>query len=130
MEIRNINPILDASTLTQLLQNRATNGKFAIFIEVTDAHEDNYLFNDSNVYDTSENTDKILDEIMISAAHGTFCAAHATQPKGITAQDLSRVWRIDLETAKRTLEVTTQLQRKKDDQSLTRNYKTNDRMLR
>ena len=99
-------------------------------IGATDVDDDNYLFNDSNLYDTSENTDKILDEIMISAVHGTFCAAHATQPKGVTAQDLSRLWRIDLETAKRTLEVTTQLQRREDDPSLTRNYKTNDRMLR
>ena len=57
-------------------------------------------------------------------------ATHAMPPKGVTAQDLSKVWRIDLATAKRTLQVTTQLQRRKDDPSLTRNYKTNDRMLR
>ena len=123
IDIRNVSPILDAPTLSQLLQDRATCGKFAMSIGSTDVHEDNYLFNDSNIPDTSENSDKILDEIMISATH-------AMPPKGVTAQDLSKVWRIDLATAKRTLQVTTQLQRRKDDPSLTRNYKTNDRMLR
>ena len=99
-------------------------------IGLTDIHENEYLYNDSNIDDTSENTDKILDEIMISTVHTKFCANHTTPPEGVTAQDLSKVWRIDLITAKRTLQVTTQLQRSKDDLSLTRSYRKNERMLR
>ena len=78
MEIKDINPILDTPTLLQLLQDRARSRKFAMSIGATDVHDDNYLFNDFNLYDTSDNTDKILNEIIISTAYGTFCAAYAT----------------------------------------------------
>lgn len=47
-------------------------------------HENNSLFNDSNIYDTSKNTDNILDEIMISAVYTKFCATHATHLRGVT----------------------------------------------
>ena len=35
-------------------------------------------------------------------------AAHAEAPKGVTAQQLSKVWKIDIDSAKRTREVTSQ----------------------
>ncbi len=36
-------------------------------------------------------------------------AAHAETPKGVTTQNLSKVWRISHEDAVRTLDVTSQL---------------------
>ena len=42
-----------------------------------------------------------LDEIMVSADH-------AIRPRGIEASYLSIIWRIDLDSAKRTLEVPSQ----------------------
>jgi hypothetical protein len=41
-----------------------------------------------------------LDEIMVSAAH-------ARRPKGVKAEHLSKIWKIDLEDAERALGITT-----------------------
>ena len=57
-------------------------------------------------------------------------AAHAETPKGVTADHLSKVWRISHQEAVNTLEVTTQLNRQSMDASLARRFGTNDRMLR
>ena len=57
-------------------------------------------------------------------------AAHAESPKGINAKELSKVWMIDIETAKRTLKVTSQRRRQDGNSTLSRNINTNDRMLR
>ena len=64
-----------------------------------------------------------LDTFMASAAH-------AQKPKGVSAETLSKIWRIDLETAKKTLEVTTQACNRTENPAFTRNYSTNDWMLR
>jgi hypothetical protein len=64
-----------------------------------------------------------LDAYMVSAAH-------ARPRMDVDAEHLSKIWRIDLESAQRTLEVTTQRRKNTPLESLTRNYSTNDRMLR
>ena len=53
----------------------------------------------------------------------------ARRQTGVKASYLSKIWGIDIETARRTLKVTTQL-RQQDTGSLLRNSSTNDRMLR
>ena len=67
--------------------------------------------------------EEALDAFMVSAAH-------AGKPKGVSAEHLSKIWRIDLESAKNTLKVTTQGCNRTVDPAFTRNYSTNDRMLR
>ena len=57
-------------------------------------------------------------------------AAHVGRSKGIDAEHLSKTWRIDVETAERTLDITSQHSMQKDNPTLSRNYGTNDRMLR
>ena len=57
-------------------------------------------------------------------------AARAGTPSGVTAQHLSKVWRITHDEARRTLDVTTQLNRQSIDASLSRRFNTNDWMLR
>ena len=57
-------------------------------------------------------------------------ATHVDTPKGVTAEQLSKVWRISHEDAKKTLDVTSQLNKKDADASLSRRFGTNDRMLR
>ena len=63
-----------------------------------------------------------LKKIMMSATH-------AGKPKGVNADHLSKVWWIDLYTARRTLDTTTQSYTRKDNPTLSCNYGTNDRML-
>ena len=50
--------------------------------------------------------------------------------RGVTAEHLSKVWRISDEVAQRTLKVTTQLNKQDVNPSLSRRFGTNDRMLR
>jgi len=57
-------------------------------------------------------------------------AVHAETPKSINADHLSKVWQISKDQAQRTLDATTQRVRRSDDIGLSRNYPTNDRMIR
>ena len=64
-----------------------------------------------------------LDYIMVRAAH-------ASIPNGIYASHLSKIWRIDLDSAEQTLEVTSQHSTRSYNPTLSHNYGTNNRMLR
>eukprot|EP00957_Ditylum_brightwellii_P007892 597608-Ditylum_brightwellii.AAC.1 len=57
-------------------------------------------------------------------------ATHACKPKGIDPTHLSKVWRISHEQAVNTIDATLQHSQRMDDPKLSRNYGTNDRMLR
>ena len=57
-------------------------------------------------------------------------ATHAGATKGVNPSHLSKIWKISQETAERTLEVVTQHNMRAHDPKLSRNYGTNDRMLR
>jgi len=50
-------------------------------------------------------------------------------PTGVSAEDLSKVFRIDLQVAKRTLQRTSQRLKRSKNVSLNRRYPSNDRML-
>ena len=71
-----------------------------------------------------------LDDVSEDESIFQSSAAHAETPMGVTAEQLSKVWRISEETAKRTLNVTTQLNKQDANASLSRRFGTNDRMLR
>ena len=57
-------------------------------------------------------------------------AAHVDTPEGVTAAHLSRVWCINEDDTKHTLDVTTQLNKQDADVSLACRFGTDDRMLR
>ena len=71
----------------------------------------------------SEAPESVLDEVMASATH-------VRDHKSVSADMLSKLWRIDRKTAERTLEVTSQRVCRDETPSLSRQYPTNDRMLR
>eukprot|EP00957_Ditylum_brightwellii_P114014 8693460-Ditylum_brightwellii.AAC.1 len=57
-------------------------------------------------------------------------ATHAGKPKGIDPTHQSKVWKISHEQAVNTIDATTQHSQQMDDSKLSRNYGTNDQMLR
>ena len=57
-------------------------------------------------------------------------ATEASKLKGVDAETLSKIWRIDLETAKKTIDITSQRCVRQMETEFSRNYSTNDRMLR
>ena len=64
-----------------------------------------------------------IDDIMVSAVH-------AGRHQGVNAKHLAKLWRIDENTAKKTLNITSQRCVRKDNPKLSRNFSTNDRTLR
>ena len=57
-------------------------------------------------------------------------AAHEERSKGVSKEHLSKVWRISVDEAAKTLEQTTQERVHTTDPKISKNYGTNDRMLR
>ena len=53
----------------------------------------------------------------------------ATRAKGVTPEQLSKTWSIDIEAAKRTIGLTSQYVNHTGSDHLERRYSTNDRML-
>lgn len=106
--LADVSSTLDPSTFASDLFERAALSKYGMSIGATHGtlHED--------------------DDLFVTEAGAT----HASQPKGVTAKELSKLWRIDHDTAVRTLEVTTQRKKQDGHSSLSRNFTTNDRMLR
>ena len=115
-------------------------------LEIGDLHEDKYLSSmDSTVdpYSLVTNVNARLEYSKFGQSVGAMyskdtsaCnlfevdAVHGEQPKGVTADQLMKIWSIDEQVAKRTLEITTQLKKSDGDSMLSRNVSTNDRMLR
>ena len=56
--------------------------------------------------------------------------AVSTRAKGVTPERLSKIWSIDIETAKKTIGLTSQHVNHVDSDHLKRRYSTNDKMLR
>ena len=54
----------------------------------------------------------------------------AGRAKGVTPERTSNIWSIDIETAKRTIVLTSQHVKHEGSNHLKRRYSTNDRMLR
>jgi hypothetical protein len=69
-----------------------------------------------------DDVDEPLDDFMASATH-------ARMTRDTDAEHLSKIWRIDLDTAKRTLATTSQHCARTPASDLSRNYSTNNRML-
>ena len=65
----------------------------------------------------------LLDNLMASTAQ-------AGKFRGVDPKHLSKIWRICHEDSQRTIDVTTQMSIRTDDPVLSRNYSTNERMLR
>ena len=74
---------------------------------------------------------QVMDDIqLMNLCQGNeTSAASAKRIRGVSPEHLSRVWRIDHETAKKTLDVTMQHVIRQDDPKLSRNYGTGDHML-
>jgi hypothetical protein len=110
-----VSPILNDETLYELLQDRADLGRFQMSIGSTDAMPGLYLASDTeSASDASSISDgEALGDLFAEATRGDIdldevmlSATHARKTKGIDAAHLSKIWRIGLKTAERTLEVT------------------------
>ena len=139
-----ISPLLNPETLCSRLKGRAEIGKFQCTIGATTVNDNipdlmsessDDLSSTSSVV-SDDDLDQWMDEIIGESLEGHIdlddimvSAAHVSPRKDVDAEHLSKIWRIDVETAKRTLDVTTQQRTHTPNPSLSKNYSTNDRML-
>ena len=111
-QVADLSAVLDPDLLHDLLSNHVVQSKAAMAAGC------------SGISDLQRDYD---DDLFISLE---VAAAHVEVQKGVTKEMLASVWRISEDEARRTLEVTTQLNRQSPDSSLSRRAGTNDRMLR
>ena len=145
-----ISPTLDDVGMLSSMMARATLGSMQMSLGSTDAPNSEYLdegddnstvtaasSTEDDMSDLEVRNESLLDTIFTKSQTGQLdldeimaSATHVRKSKSISSEQLSKVWRIDVETAKRTLDVTSQLNTITDDPKLSRYYGTNDRMLR
>ena len=139
------NPILKEETLLHALEQRRALSGFMMSIGATNAYHASELFPDDESQDSGATSDNDtnteasaedmeysseewqsldLDDYFVSSA-----SAHQAA-RGVTAEHLSKVWKVSIPDAQRTLEATTQRRTHQDTPTLSRNYGTGDRMLR
>ena len=133
----------DEYQLYQALNMKNEHGQFAMSIGATSILDQPYLDDDDSQDsgdedDTSQDdsdddfdpmeldddtNEALLDNVMASTVQ-------AVKIRGVGPKLLSKIWRISHEDAQRTIDVTTQMSTRTNDPTLSRNYSTNDRMLR
>ena len=123
---------------------RNKHGQFEISVGATSILDQPYLDDDDDSQESSDEDDiswddsdddfdpMELDDDTNEALLDNFMAstAEAGKTRGVDPKHLSKIWRISHEDAQRTIDVTTQTSTRTDDPTLSRNYSTNDRMLR
>ena len=134
----------DEHQLYQASNMRNEHGQLAMSFGATSILDQPYLDDDDDSQDSSDEDDTSqddsdddfdpmeLDDDTNEALLDNFMAS-TDQPgktKGVDPKHLSKIWRISHEDAQRTIHVTTQSSTQTDHPTLSRNYLTNDRMLR
>jgi hypothetical protein len=139
--LHQISPLLCLRTLCFALEVRAIFGNFQVNIGATTATAQPSLLDKVHPGSHLEDLDAFTNNTTQDHLHqdswsGTtdldlfVCATHARPRMDVDAQHLAKIWRIDHDTARRTLEITTQRRKHAPNSNLTRNYSTKDRMLR
>ena len=112
----------------------STNTLQSRYISDSETEADEQSHDDSTCNDVDECFDLLSDldgdganeRVDEFFSHST----NASRPRGVTPEHLSKIWRISQEDAKRTIDMTTQTSVRTQDPTLSRNYGTNDCMLR
>jgi hypothetical protein len=143
-----VSPLYDPDRLYSLLSERAQDSHFMMSIGSTNAWTPPHMIDDDEDSTDDDNTQESLDDDDVEAMRDYLShmdeplgakvdlddfmvsAAHAKMTRSVQAEHLSKVWRIDMETAEKTLEITSQNCNRKPSTELSRNYATNDKMLR
>ena len=134
--LRSISKALVDHDLSWHMCEREQDGHFAASIGSTNTLMSQYISDSESDEDDSSYVD---DDMMLDLDSEGFQeqveeflshATNASRPHGVTPEHLSKVWCISTEDARRTIETTTQTSVRTQDPTLSRNYGTNDRMLR
>ena len=142
--LASISPTLDNALLYESLRDRYDMGNFRSSIGSTNRTTSQFLVeNDTKATEPTTDNDlsvdsiDMLDDLYYEAIKGNIylydimvSAYHEIRPKGIDASHIPKIWRIDLDSANQTLEVTSHHSTRISNPTLSRKFGTNDRMLR
>ena len=121
-QVANVSTVLDPAIFLESLNAKAAEDQFGQAAGAMFETDDACVLFEASIAE--------LQAAAVSAFDASVGAAHAAPPKGVSAETISKVFRVDHETAKNTLDANTQLNRRDSTSSLSRNFSTNDRMLR
>jgi hypothetical protein len=136
--------IYDQDRLCELLSERAHDSHFMMSVGSTNAWPLPHLIPDDEnsestegehdeSFDALQELEELDEPFQVDVDLDDFMdvsATHARVKRNVQAEHLSKIWRIDLETASKTLDITSQNCARTKSTNLTRNYATNDKMLR
>jgi hypothetical protein len=130
-------PITDeVYTFAEALSRKAEEGDFKMSIGFTYAPPSTFLTVTSDDYwsddqpEESEESEEDQWDDMEDVIDSTMASSTARFASGVNPEHLSKIWRIFQEDAERTLDNTTHLLQRTTNPELSRNYGTNDRVLR
>ena len=118
VEVASVSTVLDPAIFLELLNAKAAEAQFG---QAAGA-----MFKPDDACGLFEESIADLQVAAISASKASAGATHAAPPKGVSAETISKVFRVDHETAKKTLDANTQLNRLDSTSSLSRNFSTNN----
>ena len=142
-DINAVHGFEDEHQLCQVLNIRNKHRQFVMNTGATSILDQPYM-DDDNSQDFSDDDDTSqeisddafdpieLDDDTNEVLQDNFMAstAQAGKSRGGDPKHLSKIWRISHKDAQRTIDATTQTSTRTDDPTLSRNYSTNNRMLR
>ena len=99
------------------------------YCDVFSANPQDLALNDTNFKSPHPLEDLVNCELFEDIQKAFVSPSHAEKPKGVTPEILMKVCSIDNATAKRTINVTSQLARQDANTTLSRNFGTNGIML-
>ena len=131
--LTSVNICFDEALMAKRLHGRLLQSKCAASIGSTSAANPQ----DTHVCDLfgldSSDSDRhdywYTPEDMTNPQHSVY-ATHASKPKSVNREHIMNIWRISEDEARRTLEVTTQLNMQDNESNLSRALSTNARILR
>ena len=122
-DVASIIIVFDPEVFCDLLDDQISLSKFSSAVGSTTGNPQNP---DCEILENTQDTDCEMLDASDKMMNGFSSATHAEKPKGVSAELLENIWRIDPETAKRTIRTKTQLNRQDINSELTRNFGTND----
>ena len=128
--ISSVSNTLDPQSFYDALETQTAVSKLKMSVGATsiiEPEEDDDLWTNEEPWSVTidiSSLEKMVDDLDKEVG------ATATRASGVTPERLSKIWSIDIETAKRTIDLTSQHVKHEGSSHLKRRYSTNDRMLR
>ena len=126
-DVASIIIVFDPKVFCDLLDDQISQSKFSSAVGSTTGNPQNP---DCEILENTKDTDYEMLDTSDKMMNTFASATRAKKPKAVSSELLENIWRIYPETAKHTIRMITQLNRQDVNSKLSRNFGSNDEMLR